>query len=514
MISSPLSLPLRGPPISPRHGAGHLAPTARASLLAIAALTTLALALTAGRYGYHRDELYFIAAGAHPAWGYPDQPLLAPLLARAMDLLAPGSLLVLRAPAILASGATTIATGLLARELGGGRRAQVIAASCWAVGAVCLVTGHFLTTTTYDVCGTAFVSLLIVRVLRTGDARWWLAAGGVLGIAFLNKTLIGAVVAVLVIALAIVGPRYVLRSRWLVGGALLALLGGLPYGLWQLAHGVPQSQLAQSIARTGAEGGRAGFIPFQLILIGPLLSPVWIAGLLALLRDRALRAMRCFAIAFLALIPVFIVAGGKAYYMSGLYPVLLAAGSTRAERWLERARGRWRTALVGSAIGLTGLTSAAIGLDVLPVRDLQGSVVLALNPDSGETVGWPQLSATVAGVYRSLPPATRAQTTIFTHNYGEAGALAHFAPRFGLPYPYSGHNAWALWGPPPDADTTVVLVGIDRSQAEQSFTGCRLRARVDNRDGLNNQEQGAPVLVCTGEVRPWSRLWSSLRHYD
>ena len=151
-------------------------PVALPVLLFMAALAMLALALTAGRYGYHRDELYFIAAGAHPAWGYPDQPLLTPLLAHAMNALAPDSLLVLRAPAILASGVTTLATGLLARELGGGRRAQMLAAACWAAGAVCLVTGHFLTTTTYDVCATAIVSLLIVRLLRTGNTRLWLPA--------------------------------------------------------------------------------------------------------------------------------------------------------------------------------------------------------------------------------------------------------------------------------------------------------------------------------------------------
>jgi hypothetical protein len=157
-----------------RNGAssGALAPIARGPLLAIAGVAMLALALTSGRYGYHRDELYFIAAGAHPAFGYPDQPLLAPLLARAMDLLAPDSLLVLRAPAILACGLTIVTTGLLARELGGDRRAQALAGTCWAAGAVCLVTGHFLTTTTYDVCATAVVSLLIARVLRTGDDRW------------------------------------------------------------------------------------------------------------------------------------------------------------------------------------------------------------------------------------------------------------------------------------------------------------------------------------------------------
>ncbi len=134
-----------------------------------------------------------------------------------------------------------------------------------------------------------------------------------------------------------------------------------------------------------------------------------------------------------------------------------------------------------------------IGLDVLPVRELRGSVVLKLNPDAGETVGWPRFSDTVAAVYRSLPASTRARTAIFTHNYGEAGAIAHYGPALGLPYPYSGHNGWALWGPPPNSDTTALLVGIDRQQAEHDFTGCRLRARINNGEGLDNQEQNAPV---------------------
>jgi hypothetical protein len=491
---------------------GALAPVARGPLLAIAGAAMLALALTSGRYGYHRDELYFIAAGAHPAFGYPDQPLLAPLLARAMDLLAPGSLLVLRAPAILACGVTTVTTGLLAREFGGDRRAQALAGACWVAGAVCLVTGHFVTTTTYDVCATAVVSLMIVRVLRTRDDRWLLPAGAVLGLALLNKSLIGVVLGVVLVALAILGPRELLRSRWLAAGAALAVLGTLPYALWQLAHGLPQSQLAASIARNGAEGGRAGFIPFQLVLIGPLLAPIWITGLLELLRNRTLRAFRCFAAAYLVLIPVFIITGGKAYYMSGLYPILLAAGAVPAVRW--RAQRRGRTVLLTGAVALTAASSAVIGLDVLPVRDLRGSVVLKLNPDAGETVGWPHFSDTVAAVYRSLPADTRARTAIFTHNYGEAGAIAHYGPALGLPYPYSGHNGWALWGPPPNSDTTALLVGIDRQQAQNDFTGCRLSARINNRQDLDNQEQNTPILVCSGERRPLSALWPTLQHYD
>ena len=494
--------------------ARRLAPIARWELAAVTAVMLVALVVTGSRYGYHRDELYFIAAGAHPAWGYPDQPLMAPLLARLADLIDPHSVLVLRIPSILTCAVTTVVTGLIAREAGGNRGAQALAAACWAASAICLATGHIVATATYDICFTAIFSLVMVRLLRSGDDRLWLAAGAVVGIGLLNKSLIGAVVVVFVIALVAVGPREVLHSRWVLAGAGLAILGGLPYGLWQLAHGLPQEQLAKSIAQNGAEGGRGGFIPFQLVLIGPLVAPVWIAGLVSLLRNRARRHLRAFAVTYLALIPIFIATGGKAYYMGGMYPILLGVGAVATEAWVQRGAHGLRTALLVIAVALTATASAFIGLDILPKRDLPGSIVLKLNPDSGETIGWPRFTATVAGVYRLVPAPARRQTAIFTQNYGEAGAVAKFGSALGLPYPHSGHNAWWLWGPPPDRDRSVVVVGLARDRVQASFTGCTLKARINDGIGLNNNEQGNPVWLCSGERRPWSRLWVSLRHYD
>jgi hypothetical protein len=479
-----------------------------------AAAAMVALILTSGRYGYHRDELYFMAAGAHFAWGYPDQPLLTPLLAHAMDWLDPGSLTVLRLPAIMIAGVTTVTTGLMARELGGGRRAQLIAASCWAVGALCLVTGHFLTTTTVDVGATAVVCLFLVRLLRTGDLRLWLPAGFALGIGLLNKSLVGTVMLMVVAAIAVFGPRWALRSWWLAAGAGLAVLGALPYAVWQLQHGIPQLDLAHSIAQSGDEGGRIGFIPFQLVLIGPFLVFVWFAGLRALLRDPAMRVQRCFGIAFLALFPIFMISGGKAYYTSGLYPVLLAAGAVVIERSMLRNPRRRRDIRMAFYIVATAAISAVMGLCLLPPDRLQGSIVMALNPDTGEMVGWPRFANTIASVYHSLPADGQRRTVIFTGNYGEAGAIAHYGPSRGLPYPYSGHNAWWFWGPPPDSDTSAVVVGYDPRYAATFFTGCVVRAHINDGVGLNNDEQGTPVMACSGERKPWSQIWRSLRHYD
>jgi hypothetical protein len=502
---------------SPRAALPAISPPPRiawAPIVAVAGLVLAVLLLVSGRYGYHRDELYFIQAGGHLALGYPDQPLLTPVLAWTMNALAPRSLLALRAPAALAGVASIVSAALVAREASGGWRAQAIAASSCAAALAVLATSHFLTTETLDLAFSSVACWLLVRLLRTEDERLWVVVGAVLGIGLLNKLLVGVLVAAVIGALLAVGPRLLLRSRWAAAGAVLALLGALPYVVWQLAHGVPQATVAHSQAQGGEEGGRGGFLPFQLALVGPLLVPVWLAGLVALLRAEGWRRYRCFAVAYVALVVIMLATSGKAYYIAGFYPLLLGFGSVRADAWLARGRPvrRW---LLTASIALTAAASAFIGLSVLPVRDLGGSIVEKLDSTEGEMVGWPRFVATVASVYHNLPPATRTRTAIFTKNYGEAGAVDLLGPTQGLPQAYSGHNGFSEWGPPPDSDTAAILVGeeLDATVAAD-FRGCAVRAHVNDGLGLNNQEQGVPVWFCATTSRPWSMMWTSLRHYN
>src|SRR3954453_6317326 len=150
-------------------------------VLLAGAVTALLVAFASG-YGYHRDELYFVEAGHHLDWSYADQGPVTPLIARAMDAIAPDSLTVLRLPSAIAAGLTVLLTGLLARELGGTRRAQLIAAGCAAVGVIVLFTGHMLSTSTFDLLAWTAVTGLAARAIRTDNDRLWLAAGVVLGI--------------------------------------------------------------------------------------------------------------------------------------------------------------------------------------------------------------------------------------------------------------------------------------------------------------------------------------------
>ena len=212
-------------------------PVIAAALLLAALLLAALLIAFSGRYGYHRDELYFLADGRHLAWGYPDQPPLVPVIARLMSDLAPASLVVLRLPSAAASAALVVLTGLIAREFGAERTAQALAAICIAVAPLVIGAGHLLSTTTFDLPAWALASWLIVRILRTGNDRLWLAVGLVTGAGLFASDLVAFLLFAVVVALAVAGPRRPFGSPWLYAGGVIALAMWVPYLAWQASHG-------------------------------------------------------------------------------------------------------------------------------------------------------------------------------------------------------------------------------------------------------------------------------------
>jgi hypothetical protein len=200
--------------------------------------------------------------------------------------------------------------------------------------------------------------------------------------------------------------------------------------------------------------------------------------------------------------------GGKPYYLTGLLPALVGAGAVPVAAWLERGRRRARRALVAVAFVLSAVVGLLTSVPVLPASD--AGTVIGMNGDIGETIGWPDLVRTVAAVERRLPDSRRA--VVLTANYGEAGAIERYGPALGLPPAYSGHNAYGDWGPPPDGSGPVITVGLPPTLAGERLRGCRFAARIDNRAGVDNDERGALVMICSGPRRSWSREWPALRH--
>jgi 4-amino-4-deoxy-L-arabinose transferase-like glycosyltransferase len=484
-------------------------PASRAVPAIAGAVVVLLLAFATG-YGYHRDELYFLAAGHHLAWAYADQGPVTPLIARAMSEIAPDSLTGLRIPSAIAAGGIVLLTGLLGRELGGGARAQAIAAASAGTGVLVLFTGHLLSTSTFDLLAWTAVTWLVVRAVRGGDDRLWLVAGFVLGVGLLNKPLPAFLALGILAGILIAGPRDLLRRPFVWAGAAIALVLFAPWLLWQADHGWPQIDVSRSIAEGNSTSSQPwwALVPFQVLLVGPLLAPVWIAGLLRLFRDPAVRDFRFLAWSWVVLAVVFMATGGKPYYLAGLLPALLGAGSVWVDDWLERGRQGVRKVVLTVAIALSALAGLLIALPVLPAKD--ADAIVAMNGDVGETIGWPKFTRTVASVYdeqRASEPAV-----ILTQNYGEAGAIDRYGRALGLPGAYSGHNAYGYWGPPPGSAGPVIAIGLDPADRAEQLRDCRLAARIDNGLGIDNDEQGTGVYVCAGPRRSWSSEWPAIRH--
>jgi Dolichyl-phosphate-mannose-protein mannosyltransferase len=463
---------------------------------------TLALVLVAfsGRYGYHRDELYFLACGRHLAWGYPDQPPLTPFLAWVMNGIGHGSLVVFRLPATASAAAVTLLTGLMSRELGGGRFAQILGALTAAVSTYVLAVGHLLDTSTIDLLVWVILTWLVLRILRTGDERLWLVAGVVTGIGLINKQLpIVLLLGLLVGILLTPSARVHLRSRWLWAGVVVAAIAWAPVLDWQARHGWPQLTLAGQIRdEYGAADERVAFFAAQLLLFPFYL---WIIGLVHLWRDAAWKPYRVLAWTWLTVLVFFVLTAGQVYYPAGTYPVLAAAGAVIVER------RRRRRSVVAWIVALYALFLPA-ALPILSPAALAASPWNGPGETERETIGWPHLVDEVALAYRTIPPAQRTHAGIYANNYGEAGAVDRFGAARGLPHAWSGHNGYGLWGPPPQDVGPVVVVWEDGPPTE-FFNDCNEFAKI-TAPVSNEESDRAAVYVCSGPIGGWAAAWPRL----
>jgi Dolichyl-phosphate-mannose-protein mannosyltransferase len=470
-----------------------------------------------GRYGYVRDELYFLAAGRHLAFGYIDQPPLTPLLARISSVVTGGTLVGLRVLPALALAALVTVTAAMSRLLGAGRTGQLLAALAAATCGEYLGAMHELTTTTPDFVFWAVTLLLVLRLLASQDPRWWIAIGTCAGVASEAKWNIAFLVAALAAGLAATDARRLLRSRYLLLGGVIAAALAAPDVIWQALHGWPDLDVFRSL-QTAAGHNRAVYWPAQVLYTGPVLTPVWLAGLVWSLRSAQARRFRPVALAWAVAIALQFVLGGKAYYPGAAFTFLLAAGCVPLERWLARrtplaARIR-PAAVMGSVMLAGGAFAAPVALPVLPAQTLHTVPLQKINYDMGEEIAWPKLVALVAREYDSLPGPQRHETTILTGNYGEAGAIDRYGPGLGLPQACSGSNNFWLWGPPPARDADAIAVNVDPALLRRDFARVRQVATFWNGLGVSDDEQGAPIFLATGLRSPWARAWPAFRDYS
>ncbi|MFC4000848.1 glycosyltransferase family 39 protein [Prauserella oleivorans] len=461
----------------------------------------------AGRYGYHGDELYFIAAGRNLAWGYADQPPMLPLLARLMDTLFPGSVVGFRLPAVLCTGLGVVVAGLTARELGGGRRAQFMAAGAYACSPFLLAgAGHILATHMLDAFLWTVTVWLVVRWVRVRDDRLLFAAALVTALALQVKFLIPVFWVVAGLAALVVGPRDLLRRPLLWAGAALAVLSCVPTLLWQHRNGWPQLEMNDIVAgEVSFAGGRATFLPMALeqagIGVGAVLT---VLGVWWLLTSPRLRPYLFLGLTVLGVTAVFWLTAGRPYYVGGLFALCFAAAAVELDRLLAE---RWRPVVL-----LAYALSAAVALSwlpVTPISDYAGKPYSPMNM-ALEEFGWPGVAASVSAVYRSLPPEQQARTAVVTETYWMAAAVEKFAPD--VPSPYSGSRGYWYFGAPPESATDVLFVGSTDTRLREYFASVRPVGVVDNGHDIRNVSQGKPIWLCEGRAGSWAELWPAFRH--
>ncbi len=486
------------------------------------AAIAVALHLAVGSgYGYFRDELYFIVCGEHPAWGYVDQPPLIPLIAAAMHHLFPGSVPMLRLFPALTHAATIVLTAATARRLGGGVWAQALAGLCVLAGGVYLGFGTLLSTDALQPLSWTFCAYALIRVIRDGDERWWLAIGVAAGIALQSKYMIAFWLVALGVGIVATPARRSLARPYVYLGAVIAALIVLPNILWQAAHDWPFLELSRvthdtkNIAMTPW-----GFMLAETDTLNYAAAPVWLVGLVAFASWRRFADLRLFAIGFVVLIAMMVALHAKPYYPVGAYPILFAGGAVALEAWLRH----WsiRTVLTAAivAIGVIGLPFA---LPILPIAEFAayqralGTTQIARKERGRRAAAILRRHVRLAGADRArrrflsrAAPGGPRKAVFLGNNYGEAAAvdvLGH-----GLPPSISPHNNYFLWGPRGHDGSVVIRLAGSREALLKFYNTVEPFAPFDPEWAMP-YEAGRTLWICRGRHPPLDAVWASLRNY-
>ena len=475
-------------------------------------------------YGFHGDELYFIACGDHLAWGYVDLPPLVPFLAHVARRLMGDSLFSFRFFPAVAHAGLVFLTGLMARTLGGGRFAQGLAALCVLFAPVFLLPGNFLTTASepmWTVC--AFVLVLILRDHRS---QLWLVFGVAAGVGFLNKDSMAFWGLGLVLGLLFTA-RDQFRSRWIWLGAGLALLIVLPNLVWeQQHHWVTLQALRQARDFNRLPFSFSNFWLTQVALNGYVSLPVWLAGLTFFLISPAAQQYRAIGIAFVTVVALLTLENGKAYYLSAAFPGVFAGGAVQISGWLGRWEARWVRPTLLVMFAIWGFIWMPMALPILPPADLvryqnfmrfhgsqfeKSDIGSEIPTYFSSMIGWPELVQAAAQAYWKIPPEQRSQTAILTNNYSQAGAVDLLGSKYGLPKAISGHENYWFWGPRGYTGEKVIGIGFSPENARRNCARVEVAAVVDvpyAPDWVNG-----PIIICSGLKPPLPELWPELQRF-
>ncbi|MRH88140.1 glycosyl transferase family 39 [Nocardia sp. SYP-A9097] len=480
----------------------------------ISSIVAFVLTVTAGRYEFFGDELYFLSAGRRLDYTYADQGVVVPLFARIADLLAPGSVTALRFPAVLMCVGAIVVAALIAYELGAGRRIQLIAAGTYATSYL-IVTQVALSTFSFDATLTAVITWLFIRWVRTRQDWLLVIAGLVAALDMQVKWMVPLVWACLGLAVIVCGPREILRrpALWVSTGILASSL--IPILYWQSQNNWPQLAMGQIIgAEQDATGyGPIGFLPQWLGLAGFLGSVLIGFGFWGVFKLESLRPYRFIAVAMVIMTAFVIFTHGRPYYPTGFFPAMFAFGAIGV---MAYDRKRWMNLAMIPLVVATMVTFIG-SLTVVPLppswrTPTHNAIDLGRRTAFFGTTNWTDMVAAVDTGYETLTPEQKTHTVILAQGYWQAGAVEEFGGRYNLPATYSPSRGFGFFGPPPDSATTAIYVGLDTAEPDlrSRFTEVERVTTLDDPMGIPGIDRMVAVWKCKGPKQPWSIMWDHM----
>jgi hypothetical protein len=488
-------------------------------LLAIAGFVAILHLLTNGRYGFHRDELQFLADARHLDWGFVAYPPFTPFIERVGLSLFGVSLVGLRLFSVLAQSTAIVLTGLMARELGGKRLAQATASLAVAFSPLPLFEGTEFQYSSFDFLWWVLAAWCLVHLLKSGNARWWLGVGAALGMGLLTKYSILFFIAGILGGMVLTKSRSYFGSRWFWAGVGLAFLLFFPNFVWQQNNDFISYHFLHNIHIRDVGLGRADhFFSGQfLININLAATPLCIAGLVAFLWGKPEGRYRIFAWMYLIPLLLFVLAKGRGYYLAPTYPMLLAMGAKTGEDWVNSLRPAWRYTVEGVLSVAFAAVTIYVCCLILPIASGGSlrSFALRNNGDLREELGWDVLLQTAARVRDSLPADQRASYGILVGNYGEAGAVEILGSKYQLAPPISATNSAWLRGYPNPQPTTLIVIGHSREWVDRELTSCYLAAHIPYPPDQNDEESlsHSEIYVCGAPRRPWAQFWEEIQAF-
>ena len=528
ILPSTMNTPTAGLQSVPSEKQGWIS-SGTAAAAGIAAFSFLLHLYFNNRYDYFRDEFDYIICGRHPAWGYVDQPPLVPILSRLFIAVFGDSLRAVRLMPVLAVSAVIILSGMIARELGGKRFAVALTAVAMLVAPMYMSDASLLTSNSLEPLLWMGCVYLAILAVKRNQPKYWLWFGVVAGIGLEEKYSILVLGFGIVAGLLLTEQRRLLLNKWMWIGGAAAFLIFLPNLIWNIQNNWPFVQLMHNIKAEGRDVVLSPwqFFSQQLLLLNPLTAVFWITGVGALLLVPRFRLYRFLGWGYLVGFVSFVVLKGKNYYLSPIYPVFLAAGAVVIDDAIDRFRQRWLKPAMVVLLLVGGALLTPFVIPVLPVDQLiayldrfpikaprsEHSHMRAVLPQTyADQFGWHEIVSEVVVAWDRIPAEERHDCGIFAQDYGQAGAIDFFGPKYGLPQSLSGHQTWWLWGPRGYSGNCAIILDDDPEVLRRLFQRVEFVGRSpDNPYAL---ERNIPVYICHGsKFGTLADLWPKLKKW-